>query len=131
MDWQVVNNYRWDRNTQQMVDNEVAQNGYWEWPAKATTTPPIYSTLTESNMIEKKKKFGDELQIAVLKCNTHLSNRAAVPAGTGTVDAMEVASGPKVYMYHVPGTRTMSDPSRSAHSERRTTREVARPTATP
>ena len=72
---------------------------------KATPTPPIPSTPNENNVIEKKKQVGDEMQNAVSELNTYTSNRAEVTAGKGTVDIMEVASGPKVDTDPVRGTR--------------------------
>ena len=54
-----------------------------------------------------------------MELNTHPSNRPAVPAGTVTVDAMEIASGPTVDTYPVQGTvRTASQrPQRRADEE--------------
>ena len=64
------------------------------------------------------------MQNAGLERNTHPSNRAAVPAGTGIVEIpTEVASGTNVDMSPVHGTRTTTETSRSANSVGQTTRK--------
>ena len=59
MEWQVVKNDRFDRNSQQMVENEVAQKRIMPLPGKTTTTPPIPSTPNENNETENEKQVGD------------------------------------------------------------------------